>query len=62
MRMILTSGVEAPGEAEAAGAPRAPCDLRCECGSLLARVVGGRVELKCRRCKRVRWLQVEQEG
>lgn len=33
----------------------APCDeeVRCGCGSLLARVVGGDVELKCRRCKRV---------
>jgi hypothetical protein len=27
-------------------------DLRCGCGSLLARVVAGAVELKCRRCKR----------
>ncbi len=27
-------------------------ELRCGCGSLLARVVGGAVELKCRRCKR----------
>jgi hypothetical protein len=26
--------------------------LRCECGSLLARYVGDRIELKCRRCKR----------
>jgi hypothetical protein len=32
----------------------APCeDVRCGCGSLLARVVDGTVELKCRRCKRV---------
>lgn len=37
----------------------APCacgaeeaDLRCDCGSLLARRVEGGVELKCRRCKR----------
>ena len=29
-----------------------PGDLRCGCGSLLARVVGRAVELKCRRCKR----------
>ncbi len=33
-----------------------PChgqgELRCGCGSLLARVVGDAVELKCRRCKR----------
>jgi hypothetical protein len=27
-------------------------ELRCGCGSLLARLVGGEVELKCRRCKR----------
>jgi len=27
-------------------------DCRCACGSLLARVVDGAVELKCRRCKR----------
>jgi phage FluMu protein Com len=26
--------------------------LRCGCGSLLARLVPGGVELKCRRCKR----------
>jgi len=30
----------------------APADCRCACGSLLARVVGDRLELKCRRCKR----------
>jgi phage FluMu protein Com len=31
------------------------CDgeVRCGCGSLLARVVDGEVELKCRRCKHV---------
>ena len=28
-------------------------ELRCECGSLLARIVGDSVELKCRKCKRV---------
>jgi hypothetical protein len=28
------------------------CDLRCGCGSLLARRVAEGVELKCRRCKR----------
>jgi hypothetical protein len=27
-------------------------ELRCGCGSLLARVLGEAVELKCRRCKR----------
>gem|GEM_PF-1909532 len=29
------------------------CDLRCDCGSLLARRAGDHIELKCRRCKRV---------
>jgi len=29
------------------------CDeMRCSCGNLLARLVVGGVELKCRRCKR----------
>jgi phage FluMu protein Com len=28
-------------------------DLRCPCGSLMARVTIAGVELKCRRCKRV---------
>jgi hypothetical protein len=41
--------------ADATHAGRAgPCeDVRCGCGSLLARVVDDAVELKCRRCKRV---------
>jgi phage FluMu protein Com len=33
--------------------------LRCTCGSLLARYVGGQVELKCRRCKRTVYLAIE---
>jgi phage FluMu protein Com len=36
-------------------------DVRCGCGSLLARFVDGSVELKCRRCKRVWRLPVEDE-
>ena len=32
--------------------PRPPCDLRCGCGSLVARLVNGRIEIKCRRCRR----------
>jgi hypothetical protein len=41
---------------------QADCDgdaLRCACGSLLARYVGGHVELKCRRCKRTVLLAVQ---
>jgi hypothetical protein len=30
----------------------AATDVRCDCGSLLARRVEAGVELKCRRCKR----------
>jgi phage FluMu protein Com len=33
--------------------------VRCDCGSLLARYVDGRIELKCRRCKRIITVAVE---
>ena len=33
-------------------ASSSPTECRCLCGSLLARLVAGGVELKCRRCKR----------
>jgi len=39
------------GAQHAAGPARAE-DRRCLCGSLLARLVAGGVELRCRRCKR----------
>ena len=32
--------------------PNASAEVRCVCGSLLARKVPGGYELKCRRCKR----------
>ena len=35
-------------------------DLRCDCGSLLARRVADGVELKCRRCKRTVVLPLEE--
>ncbi|QSQ28623.1 hypothetical protein JY651_32230 [Pyxidicoccus parkwayensis] len=34
-------------------------ELRCLCGSLLARLVPGGVELKCRRCHRTRVVPLE---
>jgi hypothetical protein len=37
-------------------------DCRCLCGNLLARVVGDRVELKCRRCKRTLLIPLEGDG
>jgi len=36
-------------------------DCRCLCGSLLARVIPGGVELKCRRCKRTLLVPLEAE-
>ena len=36
-------------------------DLRCACGSLLARRVAEGVELKCRRCKRTVVIPLENE-
>jgi hypothetical protein len=35
-------------------------DLRCHCGSLMARVTVQGIELKCRRCKRVVVLAADQ--
>jgi phage FluMu protein Com len=29
------------------------CDLRCDCGSLMARLTPAGVEIKCRRCRRI---------
>lgn len=34
-------------------------ELRCGCGNLLARLVPGGVEVKCRRCKRAVLLPVD---
>lgn len=43
--------------------PRETCEeLRCACGSLLARLIPEGVELRCRRCKRLVVLPLEKEG
>jgi hypothetical protein len=53
MRLTLTLGIrEQAGAGADAAHAGAPCDLRCVCGSLVAKVVEDFVELKCRRCKR----------
>ena len=36
-------------------------ECRCACGSLLARLVEGGVELKCRRCKRTILVPLEEQ-
>ena len=37
-------------------------DCRCLCGNLLARLVDGGVELKCRRCKRTHVVPLAAPG
>jgi hypothetical protein len=49
MRIIRNMQEDPPAPPPAHGCD----DVRCGCGNLLARVVGGEVELKCRRCKQV---------
>lgn len=41
---------------------QAPCDVRCLCGNLVARLVKGGVELKCRRCKRLVVVPLENDA
>jgi hypothetical protein len=40
------------GSQERSEARRGADDCRCRCGSLVARIVHGGVEIRCRRCKR----------
>lgn len=49
MRAKMGPGCESSRPLPASGQE---ADLRCGCGRLLARLVLGAVELKCRRCKR----------
>lgn len=37
-------------------------ELRCLCGSLIARLVEGGVELRCRRCKRLVVVPLQEGG
>jgi len=32
---------------------------RCECGSLLSKISGATIEIKCRRCKRIHIINVK---
>jgi hypothetical protein len=49
---LRATGDQGAEDAGDPGGHRPGADCRCLCGNLLARVVGDRVELKCRRCKR----------
>jgi phage FluMu protein Com len=37
-------------------------ELRCECGSLVAKLVDEGLELKCRRCKRLALIPLQRLG
>jgi len=37
-------------------------DERCECGNLVAKLTPHTVEIKCRRCKRIRVIPADQLG
>lgn len=53
MRVILIIVYKVKPSLEADAPPPDDSDVRCHCGALLARLVEGGVEIKCRRCKRV---------
>lgn len=50
-----------PAEAPRCERDGPACECRCTCGSLLARLVEGGVELKCRRCKRTLLLPLDAD-
>lgn len=57
-----SDGSDACSPNGAGGEGQEGTELRCACGSLLARYVDGKVELKCRRCKRTMWITVSAEA
>jgi hypothetical protein len=42
--------------------PKDESDVRCTCGSLLARRRPDAIEIKCRRCKRILHIEVSWRG
>jgi len=55
------SGLRIPTRRESSTDAACRGDCRCPCGSLLARLVPGGVEIKCRHCKRLLVLPLEGE-
>ena len=39
---------------------RNACEVRCECGNLVAKLVETAIELKCRRCKRLALIPLDE--
>jgi hypothetical protein len=59
--MMQHEPTEEGATAPCSRAPRVElCDLRCQCGKLVARMTPRGVELKCQRCRRI--VVVEWEG
>lgn len=48
------------GEQEVGRARLDRREVRCECGSLVAKLMGSWIELKCRRCKRLALIPLEE--
>ena len=44
------------------GGAASEAEMRCCCGNLLARLVSGSLEVKCRRCKRTVVLKLEVDS
>jgi hypothetical protein len=59
--LTLIREIERKGESGDSATIGASCDLRCMCGSLVAKVIGSHVELKCRRCKRTLRIPVQRD-
>lgn len=61
---ILRSGLPARKQqsAHCEGGAASDAEMRCCCGNLLARLVSGTVEVKCRRCKRTVVLSLEVDA
>jgi hypothetical protein len=59
--LLGRSGSPTGGECDACIASEdegEPSVLRCACGNLMARLIDGRIELKCRRCKRTVYIPI----
>lgn len=59
MRRFPAPGPAPDPAARRSGTHASGDECRCLCGNLLARLVEGQVELKCRRCKRVLRIPLE---
>jgi hypothetical protein len=59
---MLSGIAAAPGKGHEESEAAESGELRCGCGSLVARRCGDTVELKCRRCRRCLYLRLLPDG